>query len=157
MIFVKRYAYWPFGTFGYITFGEGKGFSLEHTFVGRHAPNAKPPIYTCLPEGDYVLEPHNSVAHPDTWALVNPVLKVYHYAFDGMPEGAWTVCLLHPASLESQLEGCIAQGKALAFINGTLGVTGSVDTYGLLHDYIKQSGDLNLRIENATGEPWPTT
>ena len=157
MILVKRRAYWDIGTFGNIIFGDTTKFSLEHTYVGQHAPNAKPPIYTCLPEGDYTLEPHNSTAHPDTWALVNPVLKVYHYAFDRMPDDAWTVCLLHPASLEAQLEGCIAQGRALAFVNGVLGLTGSVDTYTLLHDYIKQTNDLELRIENATGEPWPTT
>jgi hypothetical protein len=34
---------------------------------------------SCVPAGLYQLERHNSEAHPNTWALVNPELDVVHW------------------------------------------------------------------------------
>lgn len=40
---------------------------------------------SCVPQGDYRLERHNSEAHPNTWALVNPELDVIHYEDEHKP------------------------------------------------------------------------
>ncbi len=78
-----------------------------------NAPCGKKGV-SCIPAGTYRLVPHNSEAHPRTWALVNPSLWVYHWDEDipAAQKGlARTVVLLHSANYASELRGCIAPGK----------------------------------------------
>ena len=64
---------------------------------------------SCVPEGLYKLERHNSEAHPMTWALVNPDLDVTHWP---LPHGQYSrsLVLIHVANFASELRGCIAPG-----------------------------------------------
>lgn len=64
---------------------------------------------SCVPTGIYRLERHNSEAHPDTWALVNPDLDVLHYEDRARPN-ARALVLIHPANYARELRGCIAPG-----------------------------------------------
>lgn len=65
---------------------------------------------SCVPEGVYRLERHNSEAHPNTWALVNPDLDVIHYEDRLHPEYRALV-LIHIANRARELRGCIAPGR----------------------------------------------
>lgn len=72
---------------------------------------------SCIAPGTYRLMRHNSEAHPNTWALVNPDLWVYHWDDDVPPEQvgvARTLVLLHSANWASELRGCIAPGAGRA-------------------------------------------
>lgn len=62
---------------------------------------------SCVPEGLYRLERHNSEAHPNTWAIVNPDLDVLHWE-DGPNRRA--LVLIHVANFARELRGCIAPG-----------------------------------------------
>lgn len=64
---------------------------------------------SCVPRGLYKLELHNSEAHPNTFALVNPNLDVIHYEDKERPNARCLV-LLHPANYSRELRGCIAPG-----------------------------------------------
>ena len=64
---------------------------------------------SCVPVGHYELELHDSEAHPETWALVNPSLGVVHF-----PPGPRSACLIHPANYAHELRGCIAPGLVRA-------------------------------------------
>lgn len=64
---------------------------------------------SCVPRGTFRLERHNSEAHPDTWALVNEDLDVFHYE-DRLRPNARALVLIHPANYARELRGCIAPG-----------------------------------------------
>jgi Family of unknown function (DUF5675) len=68
---------------------------------------------SCVPPGIYKLEPHNSEAHPNTWALVNPDLDVIHYE-DPLKPYARALVLIHVANYARELRGCIAPGYSRA-------------------------------------------
>lgn len=96
------------------------GFSSE-TMERPWVPSPSAPCgkkgVSCVPPGFYRLVPHNSEAHPMTWALVNPKLWVYHWEQEVPPEHAAfarTVVLIHVANRASELRGCIAPGRGRA-------------------------------------------
>lgn len=64
---------------------------------------------SCVPPGLYRLERHNSEAHPNTWALVNPDLDVVHYE-DRLHPNYRCLVLIHVANYARELRGCIAPG-----------------------------------------------
>lgn len=68
---------------------------------------------SCIPPGQYELFPHDSEAHPKSFALVNHRLGVYHYPQDCPPETQLvyrTAVLIHAANWAHELRGCIALG-----------------------------------------------
>jgi len=72
---------------------------------------------SCVPAGTYRLVPHDSEAHPKTWALVNSALWVYHWDTDVPLQQrplARTLVLIHSANFAAELRGCIAPGKGRA-------------------------------------------
>src|SRR5439155_9311628 len=90
------------------------GFTLGRLSVGGHVYftieqpwNDNLQGHSCIPEGTYQLVPHSTEAHPDTWAMVNPALDVYHQPID-VPDGriARSACLIHPANWAFELKGC---------------------------------------------------
>lgn len=106
------------------------GDVVLHTIERPWIPAADHPGGTngvsCVPAGRYALELHDSAAHPETWALVNHELGVYHLDTD-IPkgQGGRTVVLIHPANWASQLEGCIAPGLGRGASAGIPMVTAS--------------------------------
>jgi hypothetical protein len=64
---------------------------------------------SCVPAGIYRLERHNSEAHPNTWALVNPELDVVHWE-DRDRSHLRCLVLIHVANYARELRGCIAPG-----------------------------------------------
>lgn len=85
--------------------------------------NHDEPNKSCIPLGLYTLVPHDTAAHPDTWAMVNPELGVTHEPDDPLPEGCTYphrfACLIHPANFANQLQGCFAPG--MSRLQGTWG------------------------------------
>jgi len=71
------------------------------------------PNVSCIPKGLYSLVPHNSKDHPNTWAMVNPHLDVYHLPEDIPAEkkgyARWG-CLLHPGNWARDFKGCEGPG-----------------------------------------------
>ena len=78
---------------------------------------------SCVPFGSYRLVLHDSEAHPQTWALVNPDLGVWHFPND-IPAGSIgrSAVLIHPANWAHQLQGCIAPGMARSTMMGLAAV-----------------------------------
>src|SRR5690348_6328198 len=78
--------------------------------------NHDQPDHSCIPLGTYQLVPHDTAAHPDTWAMVNPDLGVTHEPGDPIPDGCTYphrfACLLHSANFANQLKGCFAPGMS---------------------------------------------
>jgi len=73
------------------------------------------PFVSCIPAGLYSLVKHNSIDHPDTWALVNTKLGVYHHIEDIPTDKQRTAryeCLIHPGNWVYNFKGCMGPGMA---------------------------------------------
>jgi hypothetical protein len=84
------------------------------------------PTRSCVPVGTYLLELHDTVTHPKTWALVNPALGVFHEPNE-VPTGSVgrSACLLHAGNYASDSEGCILVGLSRGLLNGLPAVLSS--------------------------------
>jgi hypothetical protein len=149
----------PFGNLGYIDLrsdpeGFDRIFTLERPWVPapamassllEPAPCGRKGV-SCIPPGIYSLVPHNSEAHPDTFALVNPDLWVYHYEAD-VPTWrkgyARTAVLIHPANLIEELRGCIAPGLSRD-VESRPWVGSSRRAFALLRPYLKDAKQIEI-------------
>lgn len=108
-------------TCGWTSFNGRKWATVERTWVASQLTAAGQKGVSCVPPGEYRLEPHNTEAHPKCWALVNHALDIYHWDWE-VPASrrgiARTVCLIHPANWAHELRGCVAPGKRRGLENG---------------------------------------
>ena len=107
---------------------------------------------SCFPPGTYRLTKHSSEAFPNVWALVNPLLDVYHQPNDvpkDKKEFARTAVLIHAANWAFELRGCIAPGKTRQRTSGQWMVTRSRDALNELRNAIGSALDVQLVISYA--------
>lgn len=108
---------------------------------------------SCVPIGTYRLERHDTEAHPNTWALVNHDLFVYHWPWEvpaSLLATARTTCLIHSANWASELRGCIAPGlQRLLTPNKTWMVKSSLLAMTGIHIAIGNESNLELSIINS--------
>jgi Family of unknown function (DUF5675) len=81
---------------------------------------------SCVPVGTYQLVLHNTMAHPHTWALVNPAIGIYHEPGDITDgEVARYAVLLHEGNFPKDSLGCLLIGRSRELVNGAWMVTDS--------------------------------
>lgn len=105
------------GTFGVLTFGEFQCYTVERMWLNNE------PSVSCIPAGNYFLEPYNSPKFGYTVIIYGgTVSKVpdFNYARSGI--------LIHPANTSSDLKGCIGLGDRMGFVNGKTAVLNSRKT-----------------------------
>lgn len=104
------------------------------------------PNVSCVPAGRYKLEAHHSEKYPDTFAMVNHGLGVYHYPADGWTAKDRYSCLIHTANYARQVSGCIGPGHKLFASSGEWMVTRSRLTMGLIRAIIEDIDDWYITI-----------
>jgi hypothetical protein len=73
---------------------------------------------SCVEDGTYELQPHDTPAHPRCWAVVNPKLGVWHTSPPpGLPYGRSAI-LIHTGNTVADTEGCILVGVMHGQIGG---------------------------------------
>ena len=102
IITLKRFISTDYGTFGVLTFDDKKYFTVEKPWVN----NTKE--VSCIPSGDYVLEPHESDKYGNVLCMVNDGKKVTHFKNADSKRFA---CLIHAANYERDVIGCIGLGE----------------------------------------------
>jgi hypothetical protein len=102
---------------------------------------------SCVPVGTYALALHDSEAHPQTWALVNPELGVWHLPSDIPPgEAGRSAVLIHPANFAHELLGCIAPGLGRGHSDGINMVTQSRAAFAQLQHAVPWTPGHTLSI-----------
>lgn len=117
-----RYAYAPGFTLGYLLLPNLRVCTLEEPWSpdpdgpgGQKREIGKKE--SCVPDGLYVLHPHNGAKFRDVWALENRALGVWRSPLDIPKDAKYgrSAILIHNGqSLENTL-GCILVGMSLGF------------------------------------------
>jgi hypothetical protein len=140
----------PYCTLGRLHFAGRSLFTIERAWVPDPRSKGGTKGISCVPLGDYRLDRHNSDAHPKVWALVNPLLDVYHWPDDVPPSKelvSRTACLIHAANWAHELRGCIAPGKTrIKDARGRWMVTNSREAINDLRTVIGTRYEVSLTI-----------
>lgn len=109
------------------------------------------PMTSCVPLGAYQLVLHDTPKHPQTWALVNPALGIYHEPGD-IPVGVIgrCACLIHSANIVEQLAGCIGVGLTRSWLNGEPDIADSVNAFIELKSAVPWTDGHTLTISLGT-------
>jgi hypothetical protein len=73
------------------------------------------PFKSCIPTGNYRLEPHDGDKYKETLAFVSEGLGVSHWPDPEYPRYA---CVIHRARNHRNLTGCLAPGMAIGLEHG---------------------------------------
>jgi hypothetical protein len=99
-------------TFGVITIGDGIICqTLERPWLKHDTYRAGTPFKSCIPAGDYGLEPFQSGKFGNTYALENADLGVFSHKGQCERPGDRYGILIHVANWVNELQGCIAPGQ----------------------------------------------
>lgn len=138
---IERFGSTPMGTFGILRTHNDMDLAFSCLTVERPWLDNKPMI-SCVPAGDYALEPHDSRRFSNTFALIGETVS--HWPEEGVRRSA---CLVHAANHWQQVNGCIALGATHGFVDGQWAILNSRATVGewldLLHS-VDESHTLSI-------------
>lgn len=149
-----RYAYLERVTLGVIQLPDVRIFTIERPWLpDAQSPEniAGLPERSCVPEGNYLLEPHHSARFPNVYALVNPALHVWHYAVPPGVKGRAGI-LIHAGNDVSAVVGCIAVGmrcESSQYAPGGYRILDSQRALQKVRDYLQSSGDRALEVRHG--------
>lgn len=141
LITLERFAHTRWGTFGTLTIDDWQCVTVERPWL-QNAQNI-----SCIPVGRYALRLRDS--------------GVVERSTQGAFDRGWEVCdvidrsyiMLHPGNTMDDLEGCIAVGRELGFINGKWAVTDSQATFSDLMARLARDSEWRLAIHNHQPTP----
>ena len=99
---LERFAYSPMGTFGRLILGDLELWTIERPWANNEVR------LSCVPEGEYTLEAHESTRYKDTWALIGETVS--HWPGEGKQR---STCVFHVGNSMDDVKGCIAPGMRL--------------------------------------------
>lgn len=135
MITIERYAYTDEGTFGVLTYGDFKCFTVERPWLNNQAK------VSCIPEGEYVAVAYKSPKFGNVFAITGGTVSLFPDA-----NHARSAVLIHPANTMDDLEGCVGLGSDHGTINGKPGVTNSRTTIAKFYELLAGQNNVLLSI-----------
>lgn len=146
-----RHGYLPEMTLGWLVYGDLRLATIEPPWIPVQEHRGGKPSESCVPDGRYELEPHETEGFPNVWALVNPDLDVHHW---WAPVGRYAI-LIHQGNWVRDVVGCIAVGLRHGELGGQRAVLDSADAMELLRDALQAAmtlPDLEIRSTRGTAE-----
>ena len=140
---LERYVGIPQATIGELRIGDITYYSMERPWKENK------PFFSCIPLGEYILDAHDSKKHPDTFALVNEEIGVYHYDHGSGRYGI----LIHVGNTARDFEGCIGFGVRLGCLDREWAVLRSRDATEEVIRHLK-AGDIIKIVEKKV--QWKT-
>lgn len=127
-ITLRRSSLGPVASEGVVEIGALRLYTLEDALGGE--AEGEP-----VPAGVYQLKPHDSAKYGKVWAMVNPVLGVYHQPAD-RPNGVGRfACLFaHSGNTDKDTLGCVLVGLARGKLEGKPAVLSSKAAVAALKD-----------------------
>ena len=127
---LTRFAYSPLGTFGEITDGIYKAFTVEE--VWRNNQKSK----SCIPEGTYKCKRGQFPRHGNTFEVMNVPNR--------------SAILFHVANTIDDIEGCIGLGDKLGALGGMWAVQSSSGAMRRFFEHTKDTDEFTLVITRYT-------
>ena len=126
------------GTFGTLEVDNHVFFTVERPWKDNK------PFVSCIPEGDYILVPHQSNKYGHVLAMINHQIGVTHQK---EPDSTRYACLIHTANYPKDVEGCIGLGDN--YIADKNMVTNSRQSIIDFYNIVSPEQVHQLKIENA--------
>lgn len=117
---LTRHAYLSSCTLGWLRVGSLELATIERPWLPHpHGPGGKQ-RESCIPDGEYLVQPWNSARFPNTFILANNALGVYLQPNLIPPRQAWgrSAILIHAGNTVEDVIGCIAVGRRHALAGG---------------------------------------
>jgi len=122
---LHRYAYMPTYTLGTLVADDLQLATIERPWMPNPAGAGGQLSVSCVPDGDYQIVPHDSARWPNTYALVNHALGVYHQMRPAGQTWGRTAILIHVGNTVRDVIGCIAVGTRAVMTGGEFSVVES--------------------------------
>lgn len=144
----ERFCFADFGTYS-VLHGMADGESVASWLTVEQPWNDNIPFKSCVPCGEYRLEPDESQKYGPGYAFVNEDLNVFHLEAD-IPDEFQGIARyetrMHGANAPSQLQGCIAPGKNIGFFKDQWAVMNSGKALKEIHEFIEWHAVTELTI-----------
>lgn len=140
MILLERFSYSPTGTFGILTYGDFKCFSVERAWKNNER------FVSCIPDGEYKCSWYNSPRFGRTLAVIGGTVSLFP-----SPRHQRSAILFHLGNWPHNFEGCIGLGREYTCVSGQIGVTSSRDTVNQFLSLFEDKDNIDLVIRPTVG------
>jgi hypothetical protein len=139
MITLERFAYTEQGTFGKLSFDNFSCYTIERSWNNNAAH------ISCIPEGLYTIQKYTSPKFGKVYAVSGKTVSVF-------PDVNYrrSSILIHPANVQSDLEGCIGLGDSLGYVKAQWAVLNSIATVTNFYRIINAMDNIPLIIKFKT-------
>lgn len=148
---LTRFAYLADCTLGWLQHAGLKLATIERPWLPNPLGLGGTPRQSCIPDGNYTVEPFTGARFTDVFRLSNPILGVYRDQVPaGQPWGRRDI-LIHSGNFVDDVIGCIAVGTSHAITNGRHQVMLSRDALLALREALDTSPADTLTIQPIRG------
>lgn len=151
-----RYSYAKSETEGVLSVGDFDLATIERPWIAGETPGGKP-FASCVPDGEYILEPWVRPSGKEVYILYNPDLGVWKEKAD-RPFGVGRyLVLIHIANYARNVVGCIGPGMRRSLLmDKKIGayeraVSGSGEAMRVLRSQLGREGKHRLTIRSNCG------
>lgn len=129
------------GTHGLLDIGQG-----FHTLEQPYIDNL--PFRSCVPIGEYVLLPYDSIKYGSCFIMVNPDLNVYQFEDSpSRPDNGRYLCLfVHRGNYVKNFQGCI--GAGVNYLSTSDMITSTRETCKIVNQLVIDEGSFRLTIKS---------
>ena len=148
---LTRFAYLDTCTLGWLEHAGSKFATIERPWLPSATGPGGTSRISCIPDGEYHVEPFSGLRFVDVFRLSNPALGIYP---DAIPAGqGWgrTSILIHPGNSVEDVVGCIAIGRQHVVLGNAHRVVDSRNALADLRDALAASPADTLTIRPFGG------